>query len=450
MSASSPPDARASLLAVLLALGCGASPARDDTPASGDPVPQGPLRGTITTRYTGRWGGGEDDHDLSQVLDATYDDADRSGLSGHLLTQVFWDVDGTDRTSPFFGLHDTYGGRLTARLYHAYVDVHQLDATPLLRIGRQQIYEAPVIVYFDGLRAETRRVAGSRTRLGAYGGIPAHPYESSSSGDALVGLYALTDAWKGARLRTEWMHIEDESLTGDHADDLLGVRLDQTIDAEQRSTSLTSAFTALDGEKRDLRLSASRYDAEHDLTIDASYYELFETQRDLSVPLDPFYSSLFELFPYYQLTLLSSKAWEDLRLQGGLDVRRVADGANVGEFNHDFERYHLTATLTDVLPRDTVLGLTGEIWDSDGNDVRTWGLDVSRSIEERWDVSLGSYFSLFEYDWFLGEEHDNVRTYYAHLRYRQTEALRWSLSYEFEDNDFDDYHRLRLGLSWLF
>jgi len=453
------------LLAISVALGCRASPARtvvygaarapgaitgSSTGASDGPPAAPALSGSLTTRYTGRWGGGDDDHDLSQVLDASYDDAAGSGLSGSVLAQFFWDIGGSDPDSAFYGLQDTYDGQLTGRLYHAYVDVHGLAATPALRIGRQEIHETPVSVYFDGLSVETSRVAGSGTRLGAYGGIPTQPYESSSSGDVLLGLYALTDAWPGGRLRTEWMHVEDESLTGEHADDLLGVRLDQTIDGEQQSTSLGSAFTALDGEERDLRLLASHYDAEHELTLDASFYELFETQRDLAVPLDPFYSTLYELFPYTQLTLSSSKAWEDVRLQGGLDVRRVSDAQDVGQFNHDFERYTLTGTLTDLLARGAALGLTGEVWDSDDSDVQTWGLDLSRAIEERWDVSLGSYYSLFKYDYYLGEERDHVRTYYTHLRYRRTESLRWSLSYEFEDNDFDDYQRLRLGLSWLF
>lgn len=65
-------------------------------------------------------------------------------------------------------------------------------------------------------------------------------------------------------------------------------------------------------------------------------------------------------------------------------------------------------------------------------------------------MTLGSYYSLYEYDLSSGEERDHVRTTYLDLRWKTGLGRRWALRYEFERNDFDDYHDVRLEYAWSF
>jgi hypothetical protein len=193
------------------------------------------------------------------------------------------------------------------------------------------------------------------------------------------------------------------------------------------------------------------YDPERDLMIRASYYELLETQDHLALELDPLFGALLELFPYEQAGLLASKGITDwLLLEGGVDVRNVSDEDDEGEFNRDFSRYYVNVGLLDLTSHEIDLTITGDSYDSDRSDVRTWGADVSWDATERLETAVGSYYSLYKYDLFLNEERDDVRTYYVRLDYEQTRNLSFDLDYEFEDEDLDDYHTVKVGVSWRF
>jgi hypothetical protein len=264
----------------------------------------------------------------------------------------------------------------------------------------------------------------------------------------VVGTFGATRAWEGAEVRVDWMRLEDARLGIEHENDLFGLVVTQDVRAEHEVTRLEARFTSLEGDGRDLRVLATHADDEARTTLRGSVYRLLQTQKQLAAPLDPFSDSLFELFPYTQVDLAASKVWEHFGLLTGNDVRRVTEGSDEGAFNRDFERYYLTGFLTDALPVE--LSLTGELWRATGSDYETWGASASRELEEGWDVTLGSYYALYEYDLFTGEERDHVRNTYLDLRWDAGQAHRWTLRYEFENNDFDDYHRLRLDYAWTF
>lgn len=409
-----------------------------------------PLHGYVSMRYRGRWGGNDADHDVYQVLALDFGDAKRFPVTGHVMTQLSWDVDGdtdADGEFAFFSLSDTYDSRLTGRLYHAYADFHDFAPLETLRIGRQLIYDTPEVAWFDGLRVESGASSRRRVKYGAYAGIPVHPYESSPEGDAVFGLYGEGRPWKGGRARLDWMHFDGENLNGDHDDDLFAGSVWQEVG---KGTSVEASHTRLEGDPRDVKLAMRHFDLEGDLTLEVSYYELVRTQKDQSLQLDPFFSTLFEYFPFHQVGVLASKGIGDnVIVQGGADLRRVEDEDDVGAFNRDFERYFLITTFDD-LPHDLSLALTGETWKSAGSDIDSWGVDVSRDFGEEMTASLGTYYSLFKYNYYLDEERDHVRTYFANVRLRKGGSASFDMRYEFEDNDFDEFHVLRLGATWRF
>jgi hypothetical protein len=405
------------------------------------------VHGSLSTWWRSRNTPGAHDNDLRSVLALDIGDPTKDAYSAHVLGQGTLDLDG-DSDDAVAGLSDTYDSALTGRLYDAYVDLNAIDGLERVRLGRQLDYETPELAWFDGAFAASEEFSELRAQVGVYGGIPVHPYESSPAGDALLGAFASAKPWQGNRLRLDWMHFQDERGEAEYEDDLLGARAWQRFGP---AFMLEAGYTRLGQDDRDLRARATWSDADDDLTLEASWYQLFEAQADLSLELDPFYATLLELFPYSQARFLASKGFgERLDLQAGVDLRHVSDEDDVGDFNRDFERYFLRADLQDTLPAELDLGAIGEMWVSDGSDVETWGLDLEREFGAELEASLGTLFALYKFDAASQEERENVRTWFLRLRWKRSKSTTFDAQYDFEDSDGTDFHTVRLGGTWRF
>jgi hypothetical protein len=434
--------ARASLPAVV-ALALAACRATDGT-ATPD---GGPIHGSLVSRYQGRWTNGAHDNDLTEVLSLEVGDTKKDPVTGYLLAEGLADLDGHG-SSTFHSLADTYDSAVTARLYDAHADLHVARSLDTLRVGRQEIVDTPEIAYFDGLRAETVDLGEARIRVGAFGGVPVKLYASSTSGDSMFGTFAQARPWTGGRLRADWMHVEDEGSFGPRKDDLLGIGASQNFGTNLR---VEAQHTRLENESRDLRVRASYAAKDSDLVLQASWYELMQTQKDFTVPFDPFYSTLYDLFPYSQVGFLASKSLgKHVDLQGGADLRRVSNDEDVGEFNRDFNRYFLTSGIRGVLPVDLDLSLTGEIWDSQDSDFSTYGADLGRKFGATVDANVGTYYSMYKYDLFQNRELDDVRTWYLKVAWNRATSTTFDVRYEYEDDSSAEYHSVRLGMTWRF
>jgi hypothetical protein len=243
------------------------------------------------------------------------------------------------------------------------------------------------------------------------------------------------------------VHIVDETTTSDHEDDLIGVGVFH--DAGER-LRWDARYSALDGENRDVAFGAGWLDPANDLTVQVNFYRLLEEQKSLALELDPFFETLMTLEPFDQTRVSASKGFgEHVRTLAGVDFRRVLDAGDVGPFNHDFDRVFGTLTLPQALPGELTLSLTAESWSDDQSDFRTWGADLSRAWQDV-DASVGSYYALFKFDPFNGSERDDVRTYYALVRWHVTHDHTLQLRYEHEEQDIDDFDSLRWGVTWRF
>lgn len=414
----------------------------EPAPTPEKPAPAVQVSGQLRTRYRGQFSEG-DDHDLFELVDLQAKDRD-GRWSASLLGRVNWDLD--DGPARLDSLQDTYDADVTAQLYHAYVDWEHARFERL-RFGRQTLYETPLTVVFDGAAAELAPLGGVEARFGAYAGLGEHLYESSSEDDWVLGGYGGLDLWKGAVLRADWMHLEDARLGTEHENDLVGLVLDQDLGTRTTNSRLGLRHTRVEAERRDLRVTASHVDPEARWSLSGTFYQLLRAQQELAAPLDPFTSTLATLFPYADLALSGSKDWDHFALGLGANVRRLDDESDEGTYNREFERYWLTSSFVDVLP--VSVHLTGELWDATGSEFSTWGASVAREIE-RFELSAGSYYSLYKYDLTTGDERDDVRTFFLDATFRHTPARRWSLRYEFEDNDFDPFHQVRLDYAWGF
>jgi len=420
--------------------------AQQPEPAS---APWLPIDGSLSLRYRYR-NSDEDgsDQDILGLLSLGIGDPLKHRFTAHVLASADWDIDGTTSTNAFNGINDTYDKSAHGELYDAYIDIHRLEPLEILRLGRQTLHETPVFVSMDGLRVETEELGPGRIQVGAYGGISNHLYESSSDGDFVIGAFLGGQPWSQGRLRFDWLHSADDTVAKDHDDDLVGFQLWQGVGDHTR---FRAGYTMLGGDSRDLEVRGTSYVESWDLQLEGSYYELLKTQRSLSLEFDPFYEQAFDYFPYYQFRGLVAKGFgEHFNVTSGLDLRRMRESDDEGQFNRDYDHVYLTPELENVLLDGLGMSLTGDYWSSDGGeDVTSWAADVSLKIDERIRTSIGSYYALYKHTPDINQERERVRTYYINAEYR-LEHIRFRVGYEFEHEKLDDYHQLDVRLTWMF
>ncbi|MCE9593550.1 MAG: hypothetical protein K8S98_05095 [Planctomycetes bacterium] len=424
--------------------------ASDGTPAVSARAEQRDwIHGRLETHAIGRAHGGNDDLDLYQVLVLDVGDSTRDRWSGHLSARAAWDLDGADANSTFFAsLSDAQNGRLDLALYDAYAEVQRVGPLARIRFGRQFLYDAPIVAWFDGAYAELAERGSRRWTAGLYGGLPVHLYEGSERGDRLLGGFASLHPWRGSVLRADWMHVEDERAGFDGGNDLVGLSLDEEVNKNLR---WQTRVTRLDDHDRDVTVSAYGTDAASGFSWNATYYRLLATTQEEALELDPFFAQLLTLFPFEELRVSLSKDFGAVfNAVVGASLRAVNDPGDEGPFNRDFARAYATATWREALPGKTTLALTAERWQGGGSGVDSWGVDLSKRFESSIDVGVGSAFALYRFDPFLGDEQNDVRTYYVSLRWRRTKELAFDLRGEVEDHDLGTSEQVRLGVTWRF
>lgn len=404
------------------------------------------VRGQLAARYRLRRTGADADQDIYSTLQLDVGDAERDPVTGYFFGTLAGDLDGHG-TPAFAGVDDRYDDPY-ARVYDAYADIHRVPGMANVRVGRQRLIDTPEVVWFDGLWLETQPQGGCELQFGAYGGVATHVYESSPAGDVAAGVYASFRPWHEGRLRCDWMHLRDDARLASHDDDLLGVSLWQGLG---RSLSAELGYTRLEGRDRDLDARCTWVGTDWGTSVWATYHELMRTQRSLVVELDPFFTALHEEFPFRQMGLHVSQALCPLAdLQLATEQRHVADRGDVGPFNRDFERYQASLTVRDLWAKGASATGTLDRWWSNAQEVVTWGAELQQRCGETFTVSVGSYYSLYQFDLFTDSERDHVRTWYGRLRYRVAKATTIEASGALEDSDLDRHQTLRLGVTWQF
>ena len=96
------------------------------------------------------------------------------------------------------------------------------------------------------------------------------------------------------------------------------------------------------------------------------------------------------------------------------------------------------------------LSLTADRWDDDQRDTSSLGADLAYASEEHWKAAVGTYYSLYKYDFLEFDERDDVRTYYVRASRELSARLALDVQYELEDDDLDTFQTLRLGVLWRF
>jgi hypothetical protein len=432
--------------ALSTAAATGATPTPDAEDASSQ---TSKVSGSLSTRLRARRNGDESDHDLFTVLEVRVGDRETDDFTGYVLGRAGKDLDGGDSSSSSFSsLEDTQGKSLDFQLYEAYADYNGADEFQTVRVGRQWLVETPATVNLDGVLVETEDDAVLGGRLGVYGGLPYHEYESSARGDSVMGAYLTAKPWKGSRLRIDGMKVDDEQGDVTRRNELYAISLHQNV---LESTTLRGRYSWLDNESRDAELAATYRDVESETLVQATYREQLSTQGSLVNEFDPFSAVIQDFEPYTQRRVLVSKGFDgDFTLEAGADQRRLSS-SDESQFNREFDRWHATGTVHDLASVDGLsASLTADLWDSDGSDTDTWGLDLSREFSRDLSASVGSYYALYKNDFLLDEERERVRTWFARTRWRIDPSKTLALAAEYESADLDHFSTLTARMTWRF
>lgn len=418
-----------------------------------------PVHGRLSLKYRLRWQVSKDGHasdnDLYQVLSADIGNRKKHLITAHFSLRVSEDLDGEHNSSGGFvydSLQDSYSSRVHGDVYYAYAELHRVLFIESARVGRQTLDESPVVFHFDGARVDTmewKKVFS--LQAGAYAGIPVHYYESSWRGDSIYGAWVQAKPWTGARFRAEYTRIRDAFKGGTQRDELACFSGWQTIGDV---FTVHARYSLLEGRSRDHLLRGDLYVADWDFRVNASWYRLYHTTKLTSLDTDFFTWTLHSYFPYDQFQLLVAKGFaKHINLQAGAELRAVSPYDEEGPGNRSFQRYFFSPGILDWPINGLSASATLEYWNvkhSSSGDQKSAGFEVSYKGKHGLKLTAGSSFALYKYDVYEDLEREHVQTYYAKVSYSPWKPLKFELGYQLEKNDRDDFHQVKLAVSYTF
>lgn len=422
------------------------------------------FSGSTTLRYRGRFLEGEDgsDHDFYESLSLNYGNSSDDKISGRFYGTLREDIE--DPSSQFRSIDDTYNKSIRGYIYELYSSVNNIGVVENVKIGRQYLDNAENL-HLDGLHLSFKPF--KNVRLASYGGIPVHFFESSSDGDWISGVSAETKPLENSTIRLDYIFTADNSADlGEHQDNLL------ILSAWQRIFTWWSVFgrySKLDSISRDAQFRSSWNFPSANLDIQFSYYKQPQLLDDFTIEFDEFVPIIGGYEPYDQYTLDIYKGiGQYIGINLGGSLRELKDESDERAFNHDYERYYLTCSIFNYPIKGLTSSITGEDYETAGDDVQSLSFDVSKDFNKRLKISLGTYYTLYKFDnsaapelissdnlstnqFLLDEplketERDNVRSYYIKVKKKISD--RWEISgkYELERFDSDTFHTIETGL----
>ncbi len=366
-------------------------------------------------------------------------------MTAALSLRGAWDLDGRGLGGgSLASLEDTRGGPFDLRLDRAWVAFHLPDDGAELRLGRQTLFDTPVLLHLDGLslRAPLALTPGGAA-LRLYGGVPEHRWETSRSGDAVAGAVLETWPWPGTSARLDLLHVRDRSLAGRSRDSLLALRLARTSPDGRAFASLAASWR--DGRTRDLKSQFSWSSEDGKLQVLGDTRFLMARENTTTPEFDAFQEILTLEQPYREGSLqLSAELPGALgasatRIELGALGRRLEDSARASEFNREFEREWLTTTFESLPWTWSSLALTGEFWSSGQDAIGTGGAEFRGQLAENWELVLGSAYSLYRFDFFTGRERTRVRDHHLRLRLRLPSGIRFTLDLELQRDESERF-----------
>ena len=134
-----------------------------------------------------------------------------------------------------------------------------------------------------------------------------------------------------------------------------------------------------------------------------------------------------------------------VRFDLGAQARSLSDSDAASEFNREFERYWAAVEFPELLAANTSFGFGADLWDSGRDRIVAGNVELSAGLGG-WDCSLGSAFSLYQFDFYSARERTRVREHY--FRARRDLGGDWRLSFGFglEHDEEESYRTGQIAL----
>ena len=415
------------------------------------------LKGSISNRYILRTTGTDTDNDIETLLSLDVGQPSTDKISGSMQAGGIFDLDKTRNGSPYRSIFDTFNSSAVGRFYYGYIDLKDPEDKNKIRLGRQYRHEFESL-YYDGISFETDQ--SKPITFTAYSGIPVHLFENQyglTVGDWLAGGALEWNIYTNLKFRFDYVHVKDEvtgfrSTLGINSDDLFGLSL--WCDLTDR-ISISSDFTSFRDQVRDAQASATFRWSEQDLSLRYNFYTLFKAYSFRVLEFDGYgFAGAFE--PYYEMTLSASKGLsEHFAVDGGFSIRNLVDKQIASAFNHGFERGYLSLSSYNIPIKDLSLNLTADYYHGKDNTLKNNSFGTSFSavhgfFDKKLNITIGTAFYFYKFNLFLGNESNNVQSYFAEVETKILAKIKTSLRYEFENNQINDFHTLELGVRWDF
>ncbi len=356
--------------------------------------------------------------------------------------------------SPFEDIGDTYGSAVHGYLYEAHLDLNRPFAkVSQIRLGRQDGTRGEPI-FFDGISLD----AGLLPKLAAtlYGGAAVHFYELDNrwGDDTLGGAGIDYFPLSGTIVGLDYLYVTDKRGVFDTTtrhDQLVSLKVNQRFTPNLKTSA---KIRYVNGESRDLKITAGAALPEADFEMILAYIEQFRTQNELSNELSPFFDVLGPSFPYRSYDARIRKFFgKHLSVDLGYFQRSLVHSSQENAFNRQFHRTYAVFDLIDLFIDRLSLALTGEEWKSGQQRVQSAGFDIGYAFtpgRRSPKMNAGSYYSLYKYDYYISlGERTNVRTYYVKVILPFAQRYSVNGSYEYE-NSLEEYQTAKLGIRYDF
>ncbi|MBW2647877.1 MAG: hypothetical protein JRE23_17240, partial [Deltaproteobacteria bacterium] len=280
----------------------------------------------------------------------------------------------------------------------------------------------------------------TRVKPFAYAGLPVRLYEDGDYLDAREvggGAHILLDNY--TKITLEHQFVEEEP-------DIVGSYGSSEKKRYQLSAFAIrrSFFNKRYGSISLFILNNSPID-ELDLDVDASYFYQFKEIDNMPTTVGPYTALTGQIKPYHRVTIDITKGlYEDIWISGGTELRLLDFGEDETAFNHSYNHEYVALIIENLPIRGLHFSLQADFWevmDSNNEDmILTFGGELGYRKPEDVDVSVGSFYSLYKYDYFMDtNEKTDVYTVYADGRYYIQPGLYWDARYELDIYDIYEH-----------
>ncbi|MBI2336165.1 MAG: hypothetical protein HYU97_05330 [Deltaproteobacteria bacterium] len=415
------------------------------------------VSGSLTNKYKFRATNGFSDNDLESILTLNVGNPRANRFSFSAQGGGIFDLDGKKTDSYFSDIYNSFPDAAVGRLYYAYLNINKLGPIDHVRVGRQRLFLLESH-YFDGLSIETVPLAGFV--LTVFGGTPVHLYENQIGmdwGDWMAGASLQWNPISKLRLRFDYTHLKDQTSgfrvsQGDLEDDLFGISFWANL---TKNIELYGRFTSFSDEVRDAEAALNFQFPEQDLTVRLNYFRLLKGY-DIRVTDWDAFGIAGSYVPYNQAGLSVTKGLgEKFSVDGGFVLRKLDNNQTASAFNHGYLRGFVSLGSQDFLAKGLEMNATFDYYHGIDNTLKndyyggSFGIS-QQLLKKRLKLGAGTAFYLYRYNLLTGNESDNVQTYFANVEAKILKNLKAKAAYEFEDNDFDNFHEMKLSLTWDF